>query len=247
MFRTQLPSMPPSIQGNLPSFHTLQHRPPTSCHFEEAGAYQQKSFGHSQTSAVPSNLGLRTPPVEMTGVNTNPLLAPTLGGSQYKSVPLLASNAGAHHTNLSTVANPNYATKFQHHHPSFHATSDQHTASDRYNPNTQRPSYRRTSSDGNSIASYLQIPKSITQSEGSLAEFAAQVSYQNSLDSLNKLADFIRSLAYSGLRARRSSQRLRHQEIHLRQSPHLCQRQYPPWAFENGSPLFCRRLKSRRT
>jgi hypothetical protein len=45
------------------------------------------------------------------------------------------------------------------------------------NPNTAllEPAFRRRSSGDNQIVSYLQIPPSINNSKGSLAEFAAQV------------------------------------------------------------------------
>ena len=46
---------------------------------------------------------------------------------------------------------------------------------------SERTARRRASSDGNSIASHLQIPPSINDSKGSLPEFAAQVHTESSL------------------------------------------------------------------
>lgn len=120
--------------------------------------------------------GLRTPPKEMNGVSVNPLLAPNVGGLQYKSVPAVRSTTGPHATSLGTVASIKYHSKAP---PSHDFRSSV--------PRPQSPTFQRETAlsrgqprgrntlASNPIASYLQIPSTINDSKGSLAEFAAQV------------------------------------------------------------------------
>ncbi|KAL8668476.1 MAG: hypothetical protein Q9168_006894 [Polycauliona sp. 1 TL-2023] len=103
--------------------------------------------------------GLRTPPRDMTGVSVNPLLGPHLGAYQYKSVPAVAPNPTKQQDSVGTIVNTRYTTNNQ-----------PHTAIH------QEPmSKAHAGVDGASIVSYLQIPSSINESKGSLAEFAAQI------------------------------------------------------------------------
>ncbi|CAO1599528.1 hypothetical protein XANCAGTX0491_003250 [Xanthoria calcicola] len=124
---------------------------------------------------VPADIrhGLRTPPRDMT---VNPLLAPNLGGYQYKSVPAVASNATTQQNNVGTIANTRYTTKSRSSHDGFHQrdNSREHLSADV--ATLQEPTSKaHTGADGTSIVSYLQIPSSINESKGSLAEFAAQI------------------------------------------------------------------------
>lgn len=122
--------------------------------------------------------GLRTPPRDMNGMNGNPLLASNAEGTQYKRVPVVASNAPPYQPSLTTLDNSKQSSNRQPFYNSYYsATRPQspvlpkkdHTAQ---NEQTAR---RRASNDSNSIASHLQIPASINDSKGSLPEFAAQV------------------------------------------------------------------------
>ena len=120
--------------------------------------------------------GLRTPPKDMSGLSVNPLLAPTIEGCHYKTVPALASNAPIEQSNAYTVANTRYASKV----PPPQTTQYQKSRSREIAASVADLTNGRTLGsqervDESSIVSYLQIPSSINESKGSLAEFAAQV------------------------------------------------------------------------
>ncbi|KAI4119595.1 MAG: hypothetical protein LQ345_000500 [Seirophora villosa] len=103
--------------------------------------------------------GLRTPPGDMSGLSVNPLLAPSFGGSQYKSAP------------CSRPLN-----KTQQPHISYHNRSQSHEKASTETNGLKDPHPRSQNGiDESSIVSYLQIPSSINGSKGSLAEFAAQI------------------------------------------------------------------------
>ena len=120
--------------------------------------------------------GLKTPPEDMNGSNTNLLPAP-FDGLQYKSVPVIGSNNTSYHTHHDTHATTRYTSKTQPFYDSYHSAQRSQSPTHRGESIGSRepPARRRASSDGNSIVSYLQIPSSINSSKGSLAEFAAQV------------------------------------------------------------------------
>ncbi|KAL9000289.1 MAG: hypothetical protein Q9169_001006 [Polycauliona sp. 2 TL-2023] len=119
--------------------------------------------------------GLRTPPRDMTGVSVNPLLGPNFGGYQYKSVPAVAPNPSKQQESVGTVVNTRYTTKTQPCHQGHHpGNAREPTFTD--TATRQEPAAKaHAGADGTSIVSYLQIPSSINESKGSLAEFAAQI------------------------------------------------------------------------
>ena len=115
-----------------------------------------------------------------------PLLNPKPGNQSFQRVPGVASNtppyASAHTTSdntmVSTSRQPFYNSYVSAKRPPSPVVSqNDHVAQ------SERTARRRASSDGNSIASHLQIPPSINDSKGSLPEFAAQVHIE--LSSLN--------------------------------------------------------------
>ena len=117
--------------------------------------------------------GLRTPPSDM---DVNPLLVPNYGPLQYKGVPVVASNTSSHHRNTGSIGNTTYASRaqpildsYQPAHRSHNSTSNDGSIG------TRVQSSRRRNSEGGEIVHYLQIPSTINDSKGSLAEFAAQV------------------------------------------------------------------------
>ncbi|KAL8946592.1 MAG: hypothetical protein Q9222_007033 [Ikaeria aurantiellina] len=132
----------------------------------------------SQPPCGPAEIqyGLRTPPGDMNGASVNPLLAPNYGGYQYKSVPAVTANGGPYRPTVGSTANTRYVNKpnlsHNHHHQKIY--SQEHVSVD---PEVTREIAARGHSavDGASIVSYLQIPSSINESKGSLAEFAAQI------------------------------------------------------------------------
>ena len=120
--------------------------------------------------------GLRTPPSEVNEMNVNPLLVPSFGPLQYKGVPVVASNAAVHQSNLNSVGNVRYTSRapplldtYQHvkRSQSPHPSTGQSTS--------REQSHHQRNSEGTDIVHYLQIPRSINDSKGSLSEFAAQV------------------------------------------------------------------------
>ena len=129
------------------------------------------------------NNGLPSPPPShpprMGSGDGNPILAANIGGQQYRRVPVVASNAPPYQTQQPTVDNsrtvntrqPFYNTYYSANRPQSPVLPKKDNAAQ--NKQTAR---RRALSDGNSIASHLQIPASVNDSKGSLPEFAAQVS-----------------------------------------------------------------------
>lgn len=109
----------------------------------------------SPNSSVPSRNGLPTPPSDMTGIAYN-TTSSNYGGKYYENP---VSQAGR----VSNTVYPNMANKKSGLNP---------TQNDQLAPERQLPK----KSSGSSIAPYLQIPSSINDSKGSLAEFAAKVS-----------------------------------------------------------------------
>ena len=128
---------------------------------------------------LPGNkYGLRTPPKEMNGTNGNPVTASNVDRTQYKRVPVAASNPPSYQTSLATLDNPKQASNRQPFYNSYYsATRPQSPVPPRkdHAAQSEQTARRRASNDSNSIASHLQIPSSINDSKGSLPEFAAQV------------------------------------------------------------------------
>ncbi|KAL8971320.1 MAG: hypothetical protein Q9183_001107 [Haloplaca sp. 2 TL-2023] len=160
-------SLPPlgSIPGSFPKSRTTS----------SASGQVQEDLRVSLPSAEIRH-GLRTPPKDMSGLSVNPLLAPTIEGCHYKSVPALASNAPVEQSNAYTVANTRYASKA----PPSQTTQHQKSRSREPAASVADLTSGRTLGsqervDESSIVSYLQIPSSINESKGSLAEFAAQI------------------------------------------------------------------------
>ena len=125
-----------------------------------------------------SKHGLRTPPKDMNGMKGNPLSASNAERTQYKRVPVIASNAPSYQASVPTQDNSKQAGNRQPFYNSYYSatrpqspvpTKKDHAAQ------SEQTARRRASNDSNSIASHLQIPASINESKGSLPEFAAQV------------------------------------------------------------------------
>lgn len=122
--------------------------------------------------------GLCTPPRDMNGMNGNPLLASNAEGTQYKRVPVVASNGPPYQASLPTLDNSKQASNRQPFYNSYYsATRPQSPVPSKkeHAAQSEQTARRRASNDSNSIASHLQIPASINDSKGSLPEFAAQV------------------------------------------------------------------------
>jgi len=149
----------------------------TSTHAHTVRGREQNALPQQlQGPVAKTRHGLKTPPEDMNGSNANPLLIP-FDGLQYKSVPVIGSSTASYHTNLGIHANTRYTSKPQPFYDSYHSAQQSQSPVSRGESigSREQPARRRASSDGNSIVSYLQIPPSINNSKGSLAEFAAQV------------------------------------------------------------------------
>ena len=149
----------------LPSLSELQEG-------TETGRYSSVSRVGTliERTAAP---GLRTPPLEM---DVNPLLVPNYGPLQYKGVPVAASTNSTYPTNQGNIGNTTYMSKAQPFRESYQPTHRSHNSiSGNEHAGGRIQASRRRKSDGSEIVHYLQIPRSINDSKGSLAEFAAQV------------------------------------------------------------------------
>jgi hypothetical protein len=160
-------------------YHNLPHLPtPPNYTFQSGGSGWRKRSDRVNPSvntggwADSLRTGLPTPPSDMTGVSFNTAVSSNYGG--------VKSQNGYHHSypsNSLFLNNTKVNALAQAMMP-----STQHSYNPNHNANTTlsvpKPVPQREMSDqksNGSIASYLQIPSSINDSKGSLAEFAAQV------------------------------------------------------------------------
>lgn len=127
-------------------------------------------------TTAPSPSGLHTPPREMNGGHANAMLAPTHGGLYNNNSSLARPSDHPYQVNAGVFTERSLATRngqYVHARSSRPASPNQpKDVAGLYVNNTRR----RESDNDNQIVSYLQIPATINDSKGSLAEFAAQVS-----------------------------------------------------------------------
>ena len=128
-------------------------------------------------TTAPSPSGLHTPPREMNGGQVNAMLAPTYGGL-YNHNTLARPADHPYQVNAGVFTDRSLATRNGQY---VHTLSSRPTSPGQsrdiaglYGNSTRR----RGSDNDNQIVSYLQIPSTINDSKGSLAEFAAQVSWR---------------------------------------------------------------------
>ncbi|KAL9590981.1 MAG: hypothetical protein Q9203_000177 [Teloschistes exilis] len=127
-------------------------------------------------SFVPAEIrhGLRTPPKDMSGMSVNPLLASNIRFDTASAVPSVKDPG--YHNGASTAAHGQGANKIQ---PNPNARH--HKSRSQENTSFAARAFQDSAAGGqndvdeSSIVSYLQIPSSINESKGSLAEFAAQI------------------------------------------------------------------------
>lgn len=118
----------------------------------------------------------RAPSVrKMAETNVNPLLAPPGEVLQYKSVPAAKQTARPAQTSLGTIATAQYTSKAPPTQETQRASSRPRSPPFRREGAGSTESERGGAAENNPIASYLQIPSTINNSKGSLADFAAQV------------------------------------------------------------------------
>jgi hypothetical protein len=110
-----------------------------------------------------------------THVNGNPLLAANMAGLPYKSVPALRQNARPSQTSLGTVATVQYTSKAPPAHDLQKPPARPRSPTAHREGGRGRDAGRGGGAENHSIAAYLQIPPTINNSKGSLADFAAQI------------------------------------------------------------------------
>ena len=143
-------------------------------------AHTPPLLGNGPYRGTQFNHGLNTPPLDRREMNGNPLLNPNIGGQAYQRVPVVTSNPPLHNnlhaqttndnTKTSNARQPFYNSYYSAKRPQSPILPQRDHAAQ-----SEQSAHRRASSDGNAIASHLQIPSSINDSKGSLPEFAAQV------------------------------------------------------------------------
>ena len=156
---------PRAMKQSLPSLAKLQEGTARVRYSSES-----KVGTSTDRTAVP---GLRTPPMEM---DVNPLLTSNQGPLQYKGVPVVASNNSSYAASQGSIGNTTYTSRAQPVRESYYPTHRSHNSiSGEETAGSRAEVSRRRNSEGSDIVHYLQIPRSINDSKGSLAEFAAQV------------------------------------------------------------------------
>lgn len=142
--------------------------------YQKGVKMEQEALNLWLQSSATMNHGLSTPPREsLANMSVNPLLARNMASTQYNSVPALRPTS-PYSTSLDTVATAQYYSKAPPSNDSRPSTlRPESPLSQREHP--VRGQAKAKTSEKNSIAPYLQIPASINDSQGSLAEFAAQV------------------------------------------------------------------------
>lgn len=178
-FPLAMPSKFPSSNQGIPSYYlppisnTRGNVPGETYSYPKSVKMDQEALNIWLQNSTAMNHGLRTPPRELANMNVNPLLARNMGTTQYNSVPALRPTS-PYSTSLDTVATAQYYCKAPPSNDSRPSTlRPESPLSQREHPVRGQPKGR--TSENTSIAPYLQIPPSINDSQGSLAEFAAQV------------------------------------------------------------------------
>lgn len=168
-----------AMQGPLPPLPQLpdfdQHLAGERCRPARRGG------GHTPSETRAGNAanirhGLRTPPFDTNDMNVNPLLVPNFGPLRYKGVSVVASDTTTHKNNSNNTGNPRYTNRVPPLLDTYQlaaGSQSPHSASGQ--PANREQPHQRRKSDGTDIVHYLQIPRSINDSKGSLSEFAAQV------------------------------------------------------------------------
>lgn len=176
-------SMPSTLVSHQSTFEytlpPLQH-PRQMPHIERESTIassrtRKDHWGVWQQNNVTTESGQVPAPRTMAESNINPLLAQSGEVLHYKSVPATKQNTRAAQTSLGTIATVQYTSKAPPTQDTQRATSRPRSPSFRRDGPGSMEQGRGGATENNLIASYLQIPSTINNSKGSLADFAAQV------------------------------------------------------------------------
>ena len=178
-FPLAMPSKFPSSNQGIQSYYlppisnTRGIVPGETYAYPKSVKIEQEALNMWLQNSATMNHGLRTPPRESANLSVNPLLAPNMGSTQYNSVPALRPTS-PYSTSLDTVATAQYYRKAPLSNDSRPSTLRPESPLSQRD-HTVRGQPKGRTSENPSIAPYLQIPATINDSQGSLAEFAAQV------------------------------------------------------------------------
>ena len=111
----------------------------------------------------------------MADTQFNPLLGASALDSYYKGIPVVPPNPHAPAYDGSVVSRMKYTSKVPPPTESRRSSSQTEASSYETAAASSRRSSRAVANDDGNIASYLQIPASITEVSGNLAELAAKV------------------------------------------------------------------------
>jgi hypothetical protein len=131
------------------------------------------------SQAVPLKNGLRTPPPDMLGTDIYPVLPSSYGSQNKNRNPTLRSSSAIHNQSMPVSNLTDWTQGIEK--PRARIQSPRR-GSQGASTVSEQASHKKSSSNGsnssnsNQIVSYLQIPATINDSKGSLADFAAQVS-----------------------------------------------------------------------
>ena len=164
----------PNDHSRLRERDLLDHRAPAEAHLEQGHIAQWLD----STRAALGHNAPHTPPPELATLSANAMLMPRYGGlasmtSGIRPTPALYQTNGGFYGDKSLAQSMNNsAVKLSTRAPSPDRWNDKECS----NYDLQRRDAEEP------IASYLQIPKTINDSKGSLSEFAAQVSFSGRMD-----------------------------------------------------------------
>lgn len=168
--RTMRDSLPP-----LPHLQHFEQRLGREQYDPSRSGGTSTIFASQQGDFTTTRHGLRTPPADPNDMNGNPLLAPSFGPLHYKGVPVAARNTSSQQHHLSSLGNTRYTNKAPPLLSSYQPTHKSQNSLDGSETGEKRSQTQQQQNDGTEIVHYLQIPRSINDSKGSLAEFAAQI------------------------------------------------------------------------
>lgn len=176
--------MHPTLTANQPLDFLLPlahqpYEPPTYRSHQE----RQEYGNHTSRSVrlpdrgvltAPSRDGLHTPPEEMTGANFNPPRPLPYGCHVPSNGYFPKPHSSSNNTGFGSFPPASFTGTSQNV-EKVHGGPRSPTARKDLSAPPEQLQRRKSSCANNAIVSYLQIPSSINDSKGSLAEFAAQV------------------------------------------------------------------------
>lgn len=203
-----------------------------------------ESYGRARQA---SRNGLRTPPPDMSGAQLNPLLPNGYGTNSVVQIgPTNPYASTIYRTDMGGAGRASSVSTIQPV-PIDRSRTRLHSPDSRLGPLIPPPEQAHRRKRSNSIVGHLQIPSSINNSKGSLAEFAAQVRFCRGTYLRRLLTTDPRLPASSGSNHLQRCIESRRRRLPLHPLHRWYRKQYPPWAFKSGSLQYSRQLRLRKT